>query len=72
MKRIVIVKGSLIDSLEEYILTEYLGIMFPECDIEIRSDPRVNSPDEEILIKPGQNQFDLKKGEKRSGTGRGR
>jgi len=52
MKRIVILKGSIIDSIEEYVLKECLRIMFPECHIEIRSAPAVNSRDEEIYIKP--------------------
>ncbi len=39
MKRIVILKGSFIDSLEEYVLRQCLRIMFPECNIEIRLDP---------------------------------
>ena len=43
MKRIVILKGSIIDSLEEYVLSECLNIMFPECDIEIRSHPSEHS-----------------------------
>ena len=50
MERTVILKGSIIDSLEEYVLRECLTIMFPECNIEIRSDPSVNSPDEEMPI----------------------
>jgi len=41
-----------------------LRIMFPECNIEIRLDPAVNSPDEAIHIKSDQNQFDLLKGKK--------
>jgi hypothetical protein len=53
----VILKGSFIDSLEEYVLRECLGIMFPECKIEIQSDASVNSPDEKIYIKADQNQF---------------
>ena len=62
MKKIVILKGSSIDSLEEYVLSECLSIMFPECDIEIRSDPHVNSQNEKINIKLGQNQFASSKG----------
>ena len=46
MKKIVILRGSLIDSLEEFVLRECLGIMFPECKIEIRADPPARSPDE--------------------------
>ena len=38
MKKIVILKGSFIDSLEDYVLRECLKIMFPECEIKIRSD----------------------------------
>ena len=64
MKRIVILKGSFIDSIEEYVLRQCLRIMFPECNIEIRLDPAVNSPDEAIHIKSDQNQFDLLKGKK--------
>ena len=59
MKRIVILKGSIIDSIEEYVLKQCLRIMFPECNIEIRLVPAVNSRDEEIHIKPDQNQIDL-------------
>lgn len=43
LKKIVIMKGSFIDSLEEYALREILRIMFPECAIEIQSDPSLNS-----------------------------
>jgi hypothetical protein len=50
LKRTVTMKGSFIDSLEEYVLRECLNVMFPECSIEIRSDPSVNSPDEEMPI----------------------
>jgi hypothetical protein len=64
LKRIVILKGSFIDSIEEYVLRQCLRIMFPECNIEIRLDPAANSPDEAIHIKPDQNQFDLLKGKK--------
>ena len=54
MKKIVILKGSSIDSIEENVLSECLRIMFPECDIEIRSDPAVDSPGGRISIKPEQ------------------
>ena len=57
MKRIVILKGSLIDSREAYVLRECLEIMFPQCDIEIRSNPLVNDPDEGIRMKPDPNRF---------------
>jgi hypothetical protein len=50
VKRIVILKGSFIDSIEEYVLRECLKIMFPDCNIEIQFVPAVNSPDEEIRI----------------------
>ena len=59
MKRVVILKGSFIDSLEDYVLRECLRIMFPECDIEIRSHPPVYSPNEEIHTEPVKNQFAL-------------
>ena len=49
MKKIVILKGSLIDTLEEFVLKECLGIMFPECEIEFRSDPRANTPYDDIM-----------------------
>jgi hypothetical protein len=52
-------KGSFIDSLEEYVLREYLKIMSPECNIEIRAVAPVNSPDREINISPDQNKFAL-------------
>ena len=51
MKKIVILKGSFIDSIEEYVLMGCLRIMFPECNIEIRLDPDVNSPDKAIHIE---------------------
>jgi len=59
LKKIVIVKGSFIDSLEEYVLRECLKIMFPECHIEIRAVAPVNSPDKKTNISPEQNQFAL-------------
>lgn len=59
MKKIVILRGSFIDSLEEFVLTECLGIMFPECDIEIRSVPMTNCPNDENLIRPDQLHFAL-------------
>ena len=52
MKRIVILKGSLIDALEEFVLKDCLGIMFPECQIEIRLDPRANNPNDENRTNP--------------------
>jgi len=57
LKRIVILKGSLIGSIEAYVLRECLEIMFPQCDIEIRSNPRVENPDERICVKPDPNRF---------------
>jgi hypothetical protein len=57
LKRIVILEGAFIDSLEEYVLSECLRIMFPECKIEIRSNHHISSPSEELRIKPAQNQF---------------
>jgi hypothetical protein len=57
MKRVVILKGSLVDSIEEYVLRECLKIMFPQCDIEILSNPPVNDLDERIRMKPDQNRF---------------
>jgi hypothetical protein len=59
MKRIVILKGSLIDSLEEFVLKKCLEILFPECDIQIRSVARASSPDDEIHIKPDKHNFAL-------------
>ena len=58
MKRTVIMKGSFIDSMEEYVLRESLKIMFPDCNIDIQLVPAVISPDEEIHIASGRNQFD--------------
>ena len=37
MKRIVILKGPFIDCIDESVLRECLRIMFPECEIEVRS-----------------------------------
>jgi len=51
-KRIVILKGSIIDSIEESVLRECLRIMFPECNIELRLAPAVNSLDKEIPMRP--------------------
>jgi len=59
LKKIVIMKGPLIDSSEGFILMGCLGILFPECAIEIRSYPPPNSPDEEIHFNCSQNQFAL-------------
>jgi hypothetical protein len=64
LKKIVIMKGSFIDSLEEFVLRECLEIMFPECSIEIRSNPLVSIPDKEIRMKPDQNRFALYEEEK--------
>ena len=50
MKKIVIIKGHFIDSIEEYVLRECLTIMFPECKIEICSGAPANSQDEEMDI----------------------
>jgi len=57
LKKIVILKGSLIDSLEDFVLKECLGIMFPECKIEIRSNPHVSRPVEETHIRSDQKKF---------------
>ena len=58
MKKMVILKGSFIDSLEEYVLRGCLKIMFPECKIEIRLIPQVEGLNEETHIMPGKNRFD--------------
>jgi hypothetical protein len=50
MKRVVTLKGPSIDSQDEYVLTECLKIMFPNCEVEIRSAPPENSRDEEARI----------------------
>ena len=60
MKKIVILKGALIDSLDENILCECLNIMFPECNVEICSGTSTKYPDEEmyissVLAQKGQN-----------------
>ena len=47
MKKIVLLKGAFIDSMEEFVLKECLGIMFPDCKIEIRSAQAAISADEE-------------------------
>jgi len=61
LKKIVILKGSFIDSREAYVLRECSKIMFPESDIEIRSNLLVSIPDEEIRMKPDQNRFAFQK-----------
>jgi hypothetical protein len=48
LKRIVVIKGSFIDTIEEYVLKECLNIMFPGCKIEICSVKSVDSPYEEM------------------------
>jgi hypothetical protein len=58
LKKLVILKGSFIDSLEEYVLRECLKRMFPECKIEIRLIPQVEGLNEETHIMPGKNRFD--------------
>lgn len=57
MKKVVILKGSLIDSLEEFVLTECLGIMFPECHIDIRSIPCVNIQDKVGEIQSNTDEY---------------
>jgi hypothetical protein len=57
LKRIVILKGSIMDSLEKYVLSECLNIMFPACGTEIRSHPSEYGPEEEIPVELGQNQL---------------
>ena len=59
MKKIVILRGSLIDSLEEFVLRECLGIMFPECKIEIRADPPARSPNEARHTRSDQKKLAL-------------
>ena len=36
MERIVILKGSSVDAPDEYILTECLKVLFPDCDMRIQ------------------------------------
>jgi len=60
MERIVILKGPSVDSPDEYILTECLKIMFPDCEVEIRSALPENNRDEETQSRPGRNQCDLR------------
>jgi hypothetical protein len=57
MNRVVTLKGPSIDSQDEYVLTECLKIMFPDCEIEIRSTRPENSRDEEGHNRFGRNQF---------------
>jgi hypothetical protein len=59
MEKIVIMKGTSIDSIDEYILRVCLRIMFPECEIDIRPHPPVYSPDGEIDTEPVKNQVAL-------------
>ena len=66
MKKIVIVKRSFIDSIEEHVLRECLKIMFPESGIEIRSNPLVSIPDEKIRMNPDQIGSLYKRGKRRS------
>ena len=64
LKRIVVMKGPLMDSMEADVLRECLKIMFPQSDIEIRSNPLVSIRDEAIRMNPDQNRFAFQKGEK--------
>ena len=57
LKRIVILRGYSIDSICEGVLRGCLKIVFPECEIEIRSRPPAGSPDEEVRINPGKDRF---------------
>jgi hypothetical protein len=67
MKRIVILKGSFIDSIEEYVLKECLKIMFPECNVEIRLVPAVNSPEEKNIRSLTQVSSIYKQGKRDKG-----
>jgi len=48
LKKIVILKRPVTNSLYNDHLEEYLKMLFPECAIEIREKPPVYNPDEEI------------------------
>ena len=37
MERVVILKGPFFDAQDQYILIQCLGIMFPECTVDIQS-----------------------------------
>lgn len=56
MEKIVILKGSYIDSLDEYVLTECIKIMFPECEIEIQLYPPADFPNEKAHNRPDKNR----------------
>ncbi|MFO7739793.1 MAG: hypothetical protein R6V46_15045 [Desulfatiglandaceae bacterium] len=57
MNRVVTLKGPSIDSQDEYVLTECLKIMFPDCEIEIQPTPAENNRDKEDQLTFGTNQF---------------
>ena len=57
LKRIVILKGYAIDSIDEYVLRECLKIMFPDCELEIRSTLPESSRDDEADNRPSPNQL---------------
>jgi hypothetical protein len=56
MEKIVILKGPSVDSPGEYVLTECLKIMFPDCEVEILSTLPENSPD------GGRNDYHISRG----------
>ncbi len=59
MERIVILKGPSVDAPDEYILTECLRVMFPDCDIQIQCTMGWN--DQGVLAdeQPGRQPFAL-------------
>ncbi|MBA3027518.1 MAG: hypothetical protein FP816_01715 [Desulfobacteraceae bacterium] len=57
MKKIVILKGGAIESIDEYILKKCLRIMFPECDIEIQSSQPIQRPLKKSRPKTRENQM---------------
>jgi hypothetical protein len=57
MNRVVILTGPSIDSQDEYVLTECLKIMFPNCEVEIRSAPPEDSRDEKANNRSGRHPF---------------
>lgn len=56
MNKIVTLKGPSVDSQDEYVLTECLKIMFPNCEVEIQSAPGENSRNEEDQHTSGTDQ----------------
>ena len=57
MERIVILKGPSVDAPDDYILTECLRVMLPDCDIQIQSARHRKDMSLEPDDRPGRQLF---------------